>query len=535
MTVQQMTAVKKMSRLLPPLTFRLALLFCIGVCLSPTVRSQQYPAKTGPVYDEAINYLSSTHGGGLTTGATIPLTYTSAGEKTPLKITNIVSLKLNEEATTYIPDNFQASVTVQVDYGASPSATTSVTQILTISYSKDGGVSYNPKQYLSFTGAQYVQVTITNVPANSLSNGVSVISLLSVCNEMHIWRDYILSPSGSVTPTLQVNTPATTGVPDELPVQWSLPAGYTGHNGLQLEWAWLETELASLYTQNGSINYDLLFRNNSTRVSLPLGTTGYNIPLYYDGTGNLYCRVRLVNIQYNGTVSDGPWSTVQSYAFGGHNNDLNWQVTTSYAEDGKRKVVMAYFDGSLRQRQTVTKDNSTNTTVSAETFYDGQGRPAIQILPAPGISSIVAYNQTLNLFNGQTPGSDPGVFFDLGSGSSTMSMDNGYGAALYYSAGNTEIAQGSNQNIPDAGGFPYTVTQYTPDATGRIMAQSGVGQALKMGSNHETKYFYGTAAQEELDGLFGTDAGDFTHYFKNMVRDGNGQSTVSYVDMHGRT
>src|SRR5205085_5453668 len=47
--------------------------------------------------------------------------------------------------------------------------------------------------------------------------------------------------------------------------------------------------------------------------------------------------------------------------------------------------------------------------------------------------------------------------------------------------------------------------------------------------------YYGTPDQSDLDALFGTEVGDATHYQKNMVRDPNGQYSVSYVDMHGRT
>ncbi|HYC29765.1 MAG TPA: hypothetical protein VEB42_13125, partial [Chitinophagaceae bacterium] len=46
---------------------------------------------------------------------------------------------------------------------------------------------------------------------------------------------------------------------------------------------------------------------------------------------------------------------------------------------------------------------------------------------------------------------------------------------------------------------------------------------------------YGTPDQKELDALFGTEVGDRSHYFKTMVRDANGQYSVSYSDMHGRT
>ena len=351
---------------------------------------------------------------------------------------------------------------------------------------------------------------------------------------MRVWRTYALSDTATLTPTLTITPPPTSPTPDELPLSWTLPNNNGGNNGVQLEWSWVENEMRSYYS-----TYELLFRSNSSRLDLPLSATSYNIPLYYDGAGQLFCRLREINILSGGTLTYGPWSAVDSFAFGGHNNNLNWQVTTSYAEEGKRKAVMQYYDGSLRQRQTVTKDNTTNTTLSAETFYDGQGRPAIQVLPAPGISSIIAYTQSLNLFNGQGSDCDPASSFDLQPTAiptaAIPSMQTAGGAALYYSANNPEIAQNANQNIPDAAGYPYTATRYTPDATGRVMTQSSVGQALTMGSGHETQYYYGNAAQEELDGLFGTEVGDFSHYFKNMVQDANGQMSVSYVDMHGRT
>jgi RHS repeat-associated protein len=112
-------------------------------------------------------------------------------------------------------------------------------------------------------------------------------------------------------------------------------------------------------------------------------------------------------------------------------------------------------------------------------------------------------------------------------------MDSAYGAALYYSPkwDTTSI----NKYIPNGHGFIFTQTEYTQDNTGRISRQGGVGETFKLGSGHETKYFYGTADQNEIDALFGTEAGNSTHYFKNMVRDANGQFSVSYVDMHGRT
>src|SRR5207244_1439585 len=81
----------------------------------------------------------------------------------------------------------------------------------------------------------------------------------------------------------------------------------------------------------------------------------------------------------------------------------------------------------------------------------------------------------------------------------------------------------------------FSETQYTQDGTGRVNRQGGVGAEFQIGSGHETKYYYSSPEQTDLDALFGTEAGDASHYQKNMVRDANGQYSVSYVDMHGRT
>src|SRR5690606_10095756 len=73
-----------------------------------------------------------------------------------------------------------------------------------------------------------------------------------------------------------------------------------------------------------------------------------------------------------------------------------------------------------------------------------------------------------------------------------------------------------------------------PDNTGRIRRQSGVGVDHKLGSGHETQYFYLQPSQEELNRLFGYKVGYKARYKKNMVIDANGQVSVSYLDPQGR-
>lgn len=456
-------------------------------------------------------------------------------------IKNVLALRVVEESGKYIPGSFSATAVLQVEYGHSSADIYQLDSVkLHVNYTKDEGSKYNALHYFAFSNAEFTRITVLRVEAPATVNGESFDTreVLQLTNSLAAMRYYKLADNKK--PVLTYADPGASPVPDLLPVSWVLPA-HTQNNGVQLEWAWLEDGMKDSYTVNGVFDTSLLFKASATRIDLPGAAAAghYDIPLLYDGAGALYMRARAVNIMPAGSRSDGPWSAVSTYAFGGHNDSLNWQASTTFAEEGKRKTVIQYYDGSLRQRQTVTKDNTTGETVVAETFYDGQGRPAVQLLPAPGINNIIAYTRNLNRFNTPPDNTDPADYFDFttaGSGNyATAPLDKSTGAAKYYSDQNPDYNTGYHKNIPAANGYAYTVTRYTPDATGRILRQSGAGDSLRMGSGHETRYFYGTPAQEELDALFGTEAGNYTHYFKNMVQDANGQMSVSYTDMHGRT
>ncbi len=464
------------------------------------------------------------------------------------KIINIVRFYLHEETEKYLGTNFTASIDVKIEYGPDAGSLSQHTRTFTVSYSKDEGVKYNAKNYFSFEGAAYVKITAMSNVTPATAGTVNLADVLVLENEMRVTRYFDLQPG--ISP-VSFSGPASVNNPvDASPVTWSWPAN-SGHNATQLEWTWLENELAPGYYIPNTTTVDVskLFQDNATRIDLPFGKNNFSIPLFYDGAGQLYYRIRPVNIKNDGSRRDGAWTTPVSGAgicsYSGHNDNMNWQVRSSFAEEGKMKSVMAYYDGSLRSRQTVTKDNVENSTVTAETFYDYEGRPAIQILPVPGISgsnNIIQYQANLNLFNSQSQNQNPADLFDLhpvnATGAalySTPALVTTTGASKYYSPSNPEISTGANKNIPDAEGYPYTVTRYTPDATGRIMSRSGVGPTHQLGSGKETRYYYGTPSQEELDGLFGTEVGIYSHYFKNMVKDANGQMSVSYVDMHGRT
>lgn len=462
-------------------------------------------------------------------------------DETSRRYRNVISFYLNESQPTHYLDDFTASVDLLIEYKAlyTESSYHSFTKTLTLEYKKGEGQLSDVRKYIHFEGAEEVKVTVTGYSFPPAAGDLNFENILLLENALIPIRYYDISTS-----------PFTLGTPviadDVLNVGWTPPAN-PGNNAIQLEWAWLENELESNYHIGETFTVaskEKLMKTGATRVELGYAAPGYSIPLLYDGLGKLHYRVRGVSIKSTGTRVYGPWSAINSVDYNGHESGLNWQVTTSFAEEGKHKTVIQYYDGSLRSRQTVTKDNTTLNTVIAETLYDHEGRPAVQVLPAPGMSNAIAYRRNLNKFNSPEGGmlaqandQNPADFFDhYFSGATTPTLqDTVPGSAAEYYSSQNPTASTTGKFIADAEGYPYTVTRYTPDGTGRIQSQSGVGAAMKMGSGRETKYYYGSPKQEELDGLFGTEVGDKSHYFKNMVQDANGQMSVSYVDMHGRT
>jgi hypothetical protein len=471
------------------------------------------------------------------------------------KYKNTIALYVNEESTAFIPGNFVCTVTVNITYYDLNEVQQTINNIpLQISYTKEAGAKYDARQYYYLENARKVRVQVVSVTGTGVggNSGMDPRKVLILENRLAAVRDYKFNCQDVVT--FDTRTPYN----DELNVKW-LFADDKGATNFDLEWAWVDAESAdnykTVFTQGNPAVFDarLIFSRNSTRVTLPKNVKEYKIPLLYDGSGYLFYRTRPVQYKENGDIFEGAWNVVTTvananyYLFTGHeDNQFNWQASTSFAEEGKRKTVIQYFDGTLRSRQTVTKDNSQDdkTTVVAETLYDYQGRPVINILPAPTLNTVLSYARNFNRFTGQTAANHPKDMYDaLGSAqnicnSTPLALDNTQGAAQYYSPNNALPKTGTqayNQFIPDAEGFPYTETRYSNDATGRVMEQSGVGAAHQLNSGHQTKYYYGSAFQEELDPLFGVEVGHASHYFKNMVVDANSQVSISYVDMHGRT
>ena len=357
----------------------------------------------------AVFGLPALTGSALVNGANNTTTYTSQGEISA-KIINIITLKINEGEAVFFATNFTATAQLALQLTDANNNTTTQNLTLTATYDKATGAKYTVRDYKTFKDYTQVKVTVTNISITGYS-GWDPKQVLEVENEMRIIRYFPLSANPTdLVPSMSTSQPTA----DALNVAWTFPSA-AHENMTQLEWAYVESEMIGYYDNN----YDLIFQNNSTRIDLDYNASGYsyNIPLLYPGPGKLYYRARAAHRTSNGTLITGPWSEVSasehSFDFDGHEDSLNWQSSTSFAEDGKYKSVIQYFDGSLRSRQTVTKDNTTGNTIVGETIYDLQGRPNIQILPTPTNSNTIQYFPDFNRFNGMQSNDDPAKFFDL--------------------------------------------------------------------------------------------------------------------------
>ncbi|MDE3248445.1 MAG: hypothetical protein KGO82_07300, partial [Bacteroidota bacterium] len=472
--------------------------------------------------------------------------------QTTYSIRNYLNFKFDEASGVLLPDSFTVTVYVKLyltvltsNGGTFMDSSTFTNYPLTLRYFK-GGRSWNMAD-MNFQSAVRVKAVVQSVVTSAGATYTAIAGALMLESEMKVSREYNFNCTTNVISTVSTDASMMSSK-GELRVSW--PKDRMA-NEYDLEWAYIDSSALSYYTTSGNIDPKKIFVNNATRVSI--SKEEYYIPLLYDNPGVLFFRVRPVQIKYSGQRVEATWSSeVASSGLGqysyasGHEPYLNWQATTSFAEEGKRKSVVQYYDGSLRSRQTVTKDNTTDTTIVAETMYDYQGRPVIQVMPSPSLSAMIKYTPNFNtdINNAEY---DKAKYDDVlsganGCGTGAAAMSSQAGASNYYSPNNPNKNNRYNKYIPDAKSYPFAETQYMADNTGRISKQGGVGFDMQIGrtdtvynDSHETRYFYGSADQEDLNALFGTDAGNASHYFKNMVRDANGQYSVSYVDMHGRT
>lgn len=291
-------------------------------------------------------------------------------------------------------------------------------------------------------------------------------------------------------------------------------------------------------------NEDKLFKEQGIRLST------YDI--YYDlyptfPEGKLYYRVRPVGYHLNSvpaTMAFGQWSASGIITIS-PTGDIqpfeptwNWEKTLVFAEGGKKKEVISFYDKMLRMKQVATHLSSDKLTLFAETFYDHEGRPVVNTLPVPFMDQQnLKFRPQLHLSDINPAEEYSKQDFDFKSNLQGKVYATS-GAAKYYSLENELLNTYKKADLsflPAANGAVTTQVRYSLDGTGRVTEQSGVGEKFSL-SNIEKRFsrmFYGTPSSTELQRMFGTNVGAAVFYKKNMAIDPNGQISISYLDAKG--
>lgn len=507
------------------------------------------------IEDDRFNYMKSNGGSGGT--------WTS--EFTNLNVTNRVYVGTDDALLLMPLAPYKVFIDLEISsYDLNDVVVNTQTITLDLSFSNDLNVTEKSIHFYEFIGYHKFHTKILGFK-DEFGTSITWPQNVYIQNEIIVERYYFFDPTQqhfSNTSDLShkfIDTDGD-GFADDAIIYWDHLIGAEEYD---LEWTFVDRYHTTLSdfaaTQVHFIKDEFEF--NATRIST--SNTHYQIPLLFDKGFVLY-RLRpkgYIAPDFSEFVL-GKWSSepvpltashvsdfihyfttispMNSGPIREHDKAKNWQYTAAYAEEGKRKDLITYYDGTLRSRQSVSRINSLNKAIVLESYYNHSGQLAIQSLPTPIDNPTIKYRPNFNLgFNTSNSQNEPYNWTIFETTASTNCIASarefvaGIGTAKYYGASSP---QGDfHDYVPDAEGFPFTQTQYTLDLTGRIQQQAGVGDAFKMGNGHETEYLYSQPYQEELDRLFGYEVGYKSRYKKNMIVDPNGQVSISYVNERGKT
>ncbi|MES2477741.1 MAG: hypothetical protein V4561_01550 [Bacteroidota bacterium] len=489
---------------------------------------------------------------------------------------DIVKIGVNTSNGDIVPA-YKYQVSIKVSYKvATPStggyAVGSNTVVLYLSYDPNTRQKYNDLSVYRFSGAQFFEAEILDVQQiDPVSGALTPVAPSAIASnffieaEIHEQR-YDRKPMYLVPNDCYLS-------PDARNIKTSCylhtsPSGsiYTGTTeykpaSYELEWTYIDDYRCNVTTGEKSyaftsspaspVSYD--FRKNSTRIQLDVPS--YDIPLIYEH-GAVVFRYRMIRpkfsnykeIEYGswtlgdyGTLSVG--STIMPFDKHAyiiqtpHTNDsLNWQYTINFAEQGKYKHVINYFDGSLKDRQTQTKINSDESNIIAvEKVYDYEGRPSIVSLPTPVIQNSLYYRKDIltHPVSGKPYKAADFDFLGCSRPGVIAALSTTSAANIYYSPLNPDKSD-MQKFVPDAEGYPMVQTVYSPDNTNKVEWQGGAGKEQQLSEGHGTRYEYVRAVQPELDKFLGTEAGYDRFYPKQIVTDPNGQSSYSILNPQGK-
>jgi hypothetical protein len=490
------------------------------------------------------------------------------------KLDNVVIFSIKKNTSSYFANQkFESTITVNIDMWDINGAT------MTPLNNVDLKVSYDPyypeksnklKDEIYFKGAAKYEVTIVNYTTTNASPILDNIfelegrSYIDFNTNVNCGLPYnakfspTINNAGKLFMPLALLSSAPNFIYDEIDIEWAYIDSLSS-DGIEMKALFGMTNFPASNILNTNLIEKIAKKTTFSRTTFRNQTGVFELPNTYL-QGYILYRTRLVALRNNGEritcdwsykASAGQLTVISLYTpdpslppppiiykpFPSQN--LNWHTDLSFAEEGKQKQVATFYDGMQRDRQVITQSNTDGTVIVGESYYDVEGRKAGIALPTPNMQSSLF--QHVNGFN-RNMSNEPysGKDFSLGCGVLPAPMNPTSGASLYYSPNNPKASLSYHKYIPDAENYPFYTIDFSADNTSQILKQGGVGLKMQINNNTSTQFFtrnfYGKPnSQEELDRLFGSEAGYKDHYLKNMTIDPNGQATVTYINMEGKT
>ncbi len=290
--------------------------------------------------------------------------------------TDVVTLSLNEDTALFLSAPHTCSIDVEITWTLANGQVDSMAKTLNIAFTTTQGRAYNFRTSFRFNGGFILKTRILTVRYDgSISTSFPKVFVLS--EDIYITRYYKFNCDSLVN----LSAPSYNSSYQRLDLNWTPMLGADEYD---VEYNFYDSASAFALSNpfTSYSDYGFLFNGNATRVTV--SGTFVDLSLVYNH-GWIFARIRPVNYDSLGNRITGRWTTDirtstneatffsdYGYNWAGHMPAFNWQYTAAYAEEGKRKEVASYFDGTLRSRQSVTLNNTENKAIVGETMYDHQ-------------------------------------------------------------------------------------------------------------------------------------------------------------------
>ncbi|MEM7370408.1 MAG: RHS repeat-associated core domain-containing protein [Bacteroidota bacterium] len=470
----------------------------------------------------------------------------------PWPFTNISSeakVIFSMDLDAFQPTAYEAEIVLSIDAHDENLNVQTYSRTLNIAYDPAGGTTFPARSVVSFSDVYYLEIDVTHLTVDGVPvAGSNIENYLQL--QGGIKTNRIFTFDRSETSYFTSITPGSVAGKGDIDIHWF---DIDGAESYELECVYVNDYGGTITppVPTAALNYD--FSKNATRIHVT--GTSYKLSVVSD-RGYILLRVRGLGRSPDAPEQrqEGAWSIPESgviasvqnpaggvdpgiYVSQAHEPGLNWSFSQNFAENGLKKEVVSYADEGFKVRQTVTKNNTDEKAIIIEPIYDAHGRAVIQPLPVPVDDPLLQFYPNQYLNTDATPQPYSWHDFDLDQANcalNTAPINTSTAAGGYYSPDNPD-QEGAQAWLPDAQGYPFSQQKFYPDPRGLVRSQAGPGPHHKLGSDHETNYYYADPSQEELNQVFGTEVGYASQYRKMMVEDPNGQKSISVINSSGQT